>query len=136
MKKLIFVAVLAFATVSAHADGALVFDIAAPSVQADGSVLWPISQIFPQVVPVKSCAAASGALSDASKFICVDVSATCHPVLVKGRSIDNLPPKLAERIQAIPPRLVTAGLYTDGKGNCGPLKKAPAPLAPLVKDGW
>jgi hypothetical protein len=130
MKTLAFAAVLTLVATSAHAAGCLVFDATAPTTLADGSVVFPISATFPTVVPIKSCVAGAGSLIDSSAFLAVDVSATCHPIKVgrnaeaaRDAAIERLSQPVKERVKAsLPPaQYTTAGLYTDGKGNCGPL---------------
>lgn len=121
MKKVILVAAFAALTATAHAAGCLVFDATAPKKLADGSAVYPLSDVFPKVVPIANCTAASGLISDTSKFTAVDVSPTCHPILVKR--VKNI---MARREGEDAPVYTTAGLFTDGKGNCGPLAVAAA----------
>lgn len=134
MKNLLIAALLTLGTVAAQAAGCLVFDATAPTKLDDGSVVYPISRTFPEVVPIKSCVAGAGGLVDSSAFLAVDVSASCHPIKVANpgafrdavmeRLAQPIKERLAKAAAAAPAQYTTAGLYTDGKGSCGPLAVA------------
>lgn len=127
MKKVLIALAFVGIAVAAHAAGCLVFDATAPKTLADGSVVYPLSDVFPKIVPIANCSSASGLIADSSKFIAVDISATCHPVLVKAANFQvtkPLPDKVAGMVKPQPARYTTVGLFADRSGNCGPLAPA------------
>lgn len=125
-KTLLTVVFVVLTAVAARAAGCLIFDATAPKTLADGAVVYPLSELFPKVIPLATCAGA-GLLTPAENFIAVDVSATCHPILVKSpvsAMTRGVPERFAAMVRAMPPAYTTVGLYTDGDDNCGPLAQA------------
>lgn len=127
MHRLLLAVAIVAVAVSARATGCLIFDATAPKALADGSVVYPLSDAFPKVVPANSCAGGSNILSPAQNFILVDVSPACHPIKLRDADFvvkRQLPERFAAMVKPRAARFTTAGLYTDGHGKCGPLAPA------------
>ena len=105
------------------------FDATAPLMLSDKTQVYPMSSIFPQAVPFRSCAAAAGLLQPAANFIVVDVSSACHPI-VRSRPFPG-PHGIKSKL-TLPVKPGESKLYTDGHGACGPLKMSQV----AVKGTW